>query len=207
MPLRRVKLLLAPIAWRLYCPAWRVNTTEQTPGPVRDPLIFACLHRDILPAVRYCLPARPTLLVSKSSDGQILQRTLACAGFGFARGSTGHDGREGFAALLRTLRRGHHVGLAVDGPRGPFGHVHDGALQLARRSGAAIQPLLLDPRRCLQMRTWDRTRVPLPGARVKVVPGHSLTVPRDADEAQLRALRVELARRLGVIGKDGHAGP
>lgn len=205
MPLWRIKRVLAPIGWRLWRPTWRVNTTPLGAGPVPEPVIFACLHRDILPAIGYCRPARPILLVSKSPDGQVLRRTLAGDGFGFVRGSTGHDGGSGYAGLLRALRRGHHVGLAVDGPRGPFGCIRDGALQLARRSGAPIVPLTLAGRGWLELRTWDRTRVPLPGARLRIEAGRPLQLAGDVAAAEWEGLRRELARRLGACAESDHA--
>lgn len=190
-----LKRVLAPPAWRGWTRTWRCNEAPAADG---EPRIFACLHRDILPAIRYCRPARPTLLVSKSTDGQILAGVLAREGFGFVRGSTGHDGREGFVGLLRVLRAGGCVGVAVDGPRGPFGHVHPGALQLARRSGAPIIALTVVGRPCIHLGTWDRTLVPLPGARVTVIPAPPLLVGAGSDAAGLDAARRELAARLGL---------
>ena len=188
-----MKLALAPPAWRLLSRSWRVNATAEAGAA-----IFACLHRDILPAIRYCRPARPVLLVSKSDDGEILMRTLAGDGFGFVRGSTGHDGREGFRGLLRVLRDGRPVGVAVDGPRGPFGHVHDGALQLARLAQAPVIPLTVAGGPCLRLGTWDRTLVPLPGARLDVSAGRAVVIPAAATATQLADLRRQLAASLGV---------
>jgi lysophospholipid acyltransferase (LPLAT)-like uncharacterized protein len=202
----RCKMLVAPLAWRLYRPAWRINTTHRKAGPIKDPVIFACLHRDILPAIRYCRPARPTLLVSKSPDGQILKRTIGGKDYAFVMGSTGHDGGRGFKDLLRVLRCGHNVGLAVDGPRGPFGHVHDGVLLLARRSGCAILPLRIDGGRCIELRTWDKTIVPLPLARVRITECPPIRVPIDADDDVLGALRRELGLRMGLCRKEARAG-
>ncbi len=204
MPLARVKLLLAPPIWRLLSHSWHINETDEPAGPTGSPVIFACIHRDILVAIRYCRPARPTLLVSKSPDGQILIETLRRDGFRFARGSTGHDGREGFVNLLRELRAGNHVGVAVDGPQGPFGHIHDGALQLACRSGAPIVPLTVRGRPCSQLKPWDRTLVPWLGARLTVTPGEAITVPADVDPQQLTSLRSHLAMRLQVMGEGEH---
>jgi hypothetical protein len=193
--IQQLKLALAPPAWRLLSRSWRVNAT-----PAAGAVIFACLHRDILPAIRYCRPARPVLLVSKSDDGEILMRTLAGDGFGFVRGSTGHDGREGFRGLLRALRDDRPVGVAVDGPRGPFGHVHDGALQLARLARAPIVPLTVAGGPCLRLGTWDRTLVPLPAARLDVRAGPAVVVPAGATTVELAHLRRRLAASLGVEG-------
>ncbi len=204
MLLQRLKLLVAPPVWRLLAGSWRCNETPLGPQPDHGPVIFACLHRDILPAIRYCRPAQPTLLVSKSPDGAILTRTLARNGFGFVRGSTGHDGREGFVGLLRTLRGGRHVGVAVDGPRGPFGHVHEGALQLARRSGASILPLTVHASRSVHLNTWDRTLVPVPGTSFQVIPGLPVAIEADANDDQLATARRILAERLGVTGGGCH---
>jgi len=196
-----LKLKLAPPLWRWLSGSWRVNGTGRLPDDPQGPVIFACLHRDVLPAIVHCAPARPALLVSKSSDGEILRRSLAAAGFRFVRGSTGHDGREAYVGLLRELRLGHHVGLAVDGPRGPFGHVHPGAVQLARRAGVPIVPLTVRGRFCVQLRTWDRTVVPLPGAAVTVTPHEPVLVPEDSDADSVAAHAGRLAALL--IGEDG----
>jgi lysophospholipid acyltransferase (LPLAT)-like uncharacterized protein len=197
-----LKKALAPVAWRMLTATWRCNETPLAPSPADGPVIFACLHGDILPAIRYCRPARPVLLVSKSPDGVILERTLARDGYGMARGSTGHDGHEGFVGLLRALRDGRHVGVAVDGPRGPQGHIHDGALQLARMSGAPILPLTVTGTGCVHLGTWDRTLVPLPWARLDVWEGAPVIVPADADARTLEECRGLLAARLGCARRE-----
>ncbi len=196
MPLQRIKLALAPPIWRGLSRSWRINPTSRPASDPDGPVVFACLHRDILPAICHCRPARPALLVSKSDDGEILIRTLRPDGFRFVRGSTGHDGREGYVGLLRELRVGHHVGVAVDGPRGPYGHVHPGALQLARRAERPIVPLTVHGRGCVHLRTWDRTVVPLPRGRLEVRAAEPLAVPLDADADELARLAAVLTRAL-----------
>jgi lysophospholipid acyltransferase (LPLAT)-like uncharacterized protein len=198
MLVQRLKLALGPAGWRLLESTCRHQTTPLAAGPVAAPVIFACLHRDILPAMLYCRSARPCLLISKSPDGEILVRTLAHCGFGFVRGSTGHAGHEGFVGLLRELRAGNHVGVAVDGPRGPSGRVHDGVLQLARRAGVPILPLVARCGRPLVLSTWDRTRVPLPFSGFAVVAKEPVRIPKDADEATMEAARRLLGDRLEV---------
>jgi hypothetical protein len=129
-------------------------------------------------------------------------RTLASCGFGFVRGSTGHAGHEGFVGLLRELRAGHHVGVAVDGPRGPNGRVHDGVLQLARRAQVPILPLVARCARPLVLSTWDRTLVPLPFSGFTVVAKEPVRIPLDADDAGLETARRVLGERLEVACGD-----
>lgn len=195
---QRLKLALGPAGWRLLATTCRYETTPLAGGPAAAPVIFACLHRDILPAMLYCRPARPCLLISKSADGEILVRTLAHDGFEFVRGSTGHAGHEGFVGLLRVLRAGHHVGVAVDGPRGPSGRIHDGVLQLARRAQVPILPLVAHCRRSLVLTTWDRTRVPLPFSGFAIEAKQPVHIAPDAAVAGLEAARQLLGVRLEV---------
>ncbi|MBK9303222.1 MAG: DUF374 domain-containing protein [bacterium] len=179
--LQAVKSLLARPAWRLLAGTVRRDPAAGTTR--RGAVIFASLHRDMIPAALHVRPAAATLLVSQSRDGDILIRTLGPDGYGFVRGSTGKDGADALRSLLEVLRRGGAVGLAVDGPRGPFGTVHEGALLLARLSGAPVVPLRARPGRHLSLRTWDRTIVPLPWSTVRIEEGADVTVPREADAA------------------------
>lgn len=181
-PGQALKLLLAPPTWRLLAGSWRaVETGPPPPGP--GPWIFACLHRDILPAIRHVRRHRPVLLVSNSPDGDILVRTLGDREYGFVRGASGEDGGRAFVLLKQALAGGRHVGIAVDGPKGPFGVVHAGVLRLARVTGAPIVPLRARAARARSLGTWDRTLVPWPGARVVVERGEAIAL-NAADSAE-----------------------
>jgi hypothetical protein len=197
---QRLKLLLTPPAWRLLA-----ATVRRTPraGTARDgAVIFACLHRDMIPAILHTRPARPALLVSRSSDGEILRRTLSREGFSFVRGSTGKEGSAAFLGLLAVLQAGGSVGLAVDGPRGPFGVVHDGVIRLARLAGVPIVPLRCRPGAHVALKTWDRTVVPAPLGRLVVTEAPDLSVDREAGAEDCAAA----ARLLAAALVGGEAG-
>jgi len=190
--LQAAKSALARPAWRLLAATLRREPAAGTAR--RGAVIFASLHRDLIPALLHVRLAGATLLVSQSRDGEILLRTLRPEGFGFVRGSTGKDGADALRSLREVLRRGGAVGLAVDGPRGPYGTVHEGAVLLARLSGAPVVPLRARPGRHLSLRTWDRTIVPLPWSTVRIEEGADVVVGRDADAAACE----DAARRLGA---------
>jgi lysophospholipid acyltransferase (LPLAT)-like uncharacterized protein len=174
----------------------RIHPAGAGPAPGEAPVIFACLHRDIIPAILYVQPWRPALLISDSPDGEILIRTLARGGYRFVRGSTGKEGSRAFVRLLAHLREGVSVGLAVDGPRGPYGTIRDGVIQLSRRSGCPIVPLVARPGRHRVLGTWDRTVLPWPFSSVRMVSGAPLQVTREAVGARGAAWRTRLARFL-----------
>jgi lysophospholipid acyltransferase (LPLAT)-like uncharacterized protein len=184
MSLQGLKLALAPPAWSLLSALAGIETVD----PARlegGPVIFACLHRDILPAIIHVRPARPALMVSPSPDGDILVRTLAPRGYRFVRGATGEGGGRALVGLRRELQAGHPVGVAVDGPKGPYGEIHEGIWHLARNTGAPILALRAVSRRALVLSTWDRTVVPLPWGGTRIEASGPYRVANDADQAAL----------------------
>lgn len=192
--LGRLKLWFAPPLYRLFSGSVRLAGGGTARRPGDRPVIFACLHRDIIPAILHVRGARPALLVSRSPDGDILIRTLRRDGYDFVRGSTGKEGQRAFRELLGALKGGTAVGIAVDGPRGPFGVVRDGVIQLSRLTGAPIVPLTRRSGRHLSLGNWDRTVLPLPFTRLAVDEGEALVVPPDAGEDQV----ADWARRLAA---------
>lgn len=187
-----LKLRAAPGLWRLLTATVRLEPPDAVAAGALGPVIFACLHRDILPCLLFVRAARPHLLVSGSEDGAILVGALAGSGFGFVRGATGEGGGRALVELRRVLDGGAAVGVAVDGPKGPFGEIRDGVTYLARLTGRPIVPLVAEPKAAVRLRTWDRTVVPLPGSRVVMRVGAPLTAGGGAPEAEATRLREQL---------------
>lgn len=196
-----LKLLLAPLAWSFLTATIKFDTLPRTYLTAARPLIYCCLHRDILPAIIHVKPACPALLVSPSPDGDILIRTLGRQNYRFVRGGTGEDGNRAFLGLVRQLEEGASVGVAVDGPKGPFGTIQEGILQLARLTGAPILPLVARPQRAGSLSTWDRTVIPYPFTRVTFSHGALLEISRQAGRRDIDLAKAQLARFFGV-GED-----
>ena len=185
-------MFLAPLIWRL------LRSTLSSPPlnseiPLDDgPVIFACLHRDIIGAILHVAPTRPSLLVSNSDDGLILVKTLGDRDYGFIRGATGENGGRALVHLRRALENGSHIGLAVDGPKGPFGEIHSGVFQLAKLTGAPIVPLLPVFSPSLAVKTWDRTELPYLFSRLSVHNGPIMRVSPEAGEEEIRKMHEQL---------------
>lgn len=190
---QRLKLRLAPVLWRMLNATVTLSPADARRAGIGDAVIFACLHRDILPCLMFVRSARPHLLVSGSEDGAILVHALAGAGFGFVRGATGEGGGRALVELKRVLADGGAVGIAVDGPKGPYGEIRDGVGHLSRLTGRPVVPLAAEPSRALRLRTWDRTVVPLPGTRVVMRVGESLCAGGGSPEDEVALMRTRLA--------------
>jgi len=180
--LGRLKLWLTPWLYSLLVASIRLDRGGTALRTAERPVIFACLHRDMIAAIMYVKPVCPALLISRSPDGDILISTLQRHGYSFVRGSTGKKGGGAFRGLLAALQAGQSIGITVDGPRGPFGTVHNGVVQLSRLTGAPIVPLEISVSRQYTLSTWDRTVLPLPFARIKVQERPEIVVPSDIDE-------------------------
>lgn len=136
----------------------------------------------------------PTVLVSRSRDGELIARAMRLSGIASVRGSSSRGASSAARELLEVLASGRPVGITPDGPKGPAREVKPGALYLALKSGCPILPIANALSRTLTIaRAWDRFQVPLPFSRACVVHGPPLSVrPQD----DLAAKAVELKRVL-----------
>ncbi len=192
LSLLKLKLFLAPLIWRLLYPTLSVPELSPDIPLAEGPIIFACLHRDIVGAILYVAPAHPSLLVSNSDDGLILVRTLGGKNHNFIRGATGENGGRALVHLRRALQDGHSIGLAVDGPKGPFGEIHPGVFQLAKLTGAPIVPLRPVITPSLVLGTWDRTEIPYFFSRIHVQTGPPMKVNATAEDEEIDFLHQKL---------------
>jgi lysophospholipid acyltransferase (LPLAT)-like uncharacterized protein len=166
----------------------------------RRPLIYAVWHGRILMVpwlserlgrTRGVRAAR--VLASRSRDGELVARWVACFGLSAVRGSSSRGGDEALRALARAVRAGQDVAVVPDGPRGPRETLQAGLVVLAAATGAPVVPIGFAARPARRLASWDRFLVPLPFARAAVVFGKAASVPRGADR---ETARTDLERAL-----------
>jgi lysophospholipid acyltransferase (LPLAT)-like uncharacterized protein len=76
-----------------------------------------------------------------------------------------------------------------------------GPLMLARASGRPIVPVTYVSRRAIRLDTWDHLALDLPFSRAAIVHGTPITVPADADDVTIEAMRISLATELDRINE------
>ena len=192
MSSQKIKLMMAPKVWKALQVSTRVSALDGKVPLDRGPLIFACLHRDMIASILFVKPAKPWLLVSGSDDGALLVKALDKKFYSFITGATGENGGRALVRLRQTLEAGHNIGLAVDGPKGPFGMIHSGVFQLAAMTGATIVPLLPAVKPRWVAGTWDRTVVPYLFSKIDVQVGPLLNVSAGANSQEIESLRHQL---------------
>lgn len=157
------------------------------------PAILAIWHCEDMMMLPYFTKYDISILISQSRDGAILSRAVEALGFSTCRGSSSKGGASGLIALKRSLTDGRHVVFAADGPRGPLMVAKPGAVYLAAKTGCAIYPMgSAVSRAWVSEKSWNKTRLPQPGAKVVIAFGPPLYFPREAvhwpAHAQSRAL-------------------
>ena len=135
-------------------------------------------------------------LVSPSTDGEIIARTLRMFGVRAIRGSSYKSGSKAFRELIRIVRDKGRVFITVDGSRGPVFKVQKGILHLAKISGKPILPVTYGAEKAYAFNSWDRFIIPHPFTRVVVIYGEPVYVARDSSEVEIEEKRIELEKRL-----------
>lgn len=135
-------------------------------------------------------------IISQSRDGEMQNRIFQRFGFCTIRGSTGRGGIRAAVESIRVLREGHTMAFTPDGPRGPSGVIQDGMMLMARKSGAALVPVGVSADRRWLIGSWDRYMVPKPFARGLMIFGEPVTIPADADDAEVERIRIYLEREM-----------
>ncbi|MGB3457555.1 MAG: lysophospholipid acyltransferase family protein [Litorimonas sp.] len=151
----------------------------------------------------------PHVLISRSRDGAVVAWTCRWLGLSTVRGSAknaaktkvkggGAAGRE----ILDALEGGGCIVVTPDGPRGPRQRVPLGPFRLARISGAPVLPCTFSVARRKQFDSWDRFVLPLPFGRGRIVWGTPETVPADAEDNAVEAIRARVEAEMNALMAD-----
>jgi lysophospholipid acyltransferase (LPLAT)-like uncharacterized protein len=144
----------------------------------KRPFSCACFHGTMLFPVYYCRRYPGAVMVSRSWDGELIDRCLRYMGYDTTRGSSSQGGKEALDDLVDLLReRNYCSGLAVDAPRGPSRQVKMGIVMIAKRTGQPVVPLVSWATRQIQFKSWDRMILPLPFGTIVMAFGKPTEVP------------------------------
>jgi len=134
-------------------------------------VLICTWHQQFFPAIRYFKKYQkynPSLMISKSKDGEIIAGVAKRSGWHPVRGSSSRGGSEALHDMMARLK---NFGLAahiVDGPRGPAGVVKPGVIRLVHGTDAVVVPFYASADRVWYMSSWDRFLLPKPFAKVTI---------------------------------------
>lgn len=172
-------LKLLKISWRADSRQF-TKVDQQVAAGV--PVIAVFWHGSYLPLFAMASGRSIIVFTSQSFRGKVI--AYICEAFGYTPSflPPGRRGYHHMRAFLSEHSRGNAepaiVGLAVDGPLGPRHKVKLGALHMATRMGAVLMPIRVTSRPNWTIGgRWDRFKIPLPLAQVKLHVGEPITLP------------------------------
>lgn len=128
----------------------------------------------------------PTILVSHSKDGAIMAKGATELGYRVTRGSSTRGAVGGLLALIKAVKEGHMVVLAVDGPQGPRGVCKPGIVRVVQKSGVPLFPVgVAGSARFVFKKTWNQCYLPLPFSRQVVFIDEPLHFPKKAEASKM----------------------
>ena len=197
-----LKYRLVPLCYyllRLYLSFLRVRVVGEEAAHKQfskyGRVIAAVFHQRFLPALAYVTKFRnfkPIVMISQSSDGELIASLASRLGLVPVRGSSTRGGRDALMAILRALKKNPGVIHIVDGPTGPKGVVKPGLMAMAQVTGAPIFPVIISAEKAWVMKSWDRFLVPKPFSKVTIRWGDPFPVPRGTRPDQLEELRKQV---------------
>jgi len=175
--LATTKMASKIIYWlvRSYCATFRFKMVNEEPllnylehgGRV----LMCTWHQQIFAAFHYGKKFEkynPSIMTSKSLDGEIAAGVARHVGWYPVRGSSSRDGGPALRELTNRLKK---YGLAIlfpDGPRGPAGVSKSGAISLAHAADAVILPGYVKAENAWYLNSWDKFMIPKPFSRVTI---------------------------------------
>ncbi len=213
-PLMRLNLALFPTLYLLYMRfVWATSRIVDRGAAARareisaahNGMVALLWHEEVM-TVAWAYPQlgfRPHTLASLSNDGAVITRLLERCGFVVFRGGSSDRASRRTSTVTRHLidhmreTDGVVYGLTVDGSKGPVYRMKAGGIVIARECGRPIVLVRTWYQRCIRLRTWDRTAIPLPFNRIHHYLEGPYFAPADADtRAGLERFRQQLERDL-----------
>ncbi len=160
---------------------------------LREPYILTLWHGRIF-YLFYYLRNRPDyfLLISPSTDGDLLAKLARLMGYSVIRGSSFKKAVPAARSLIRTLRKGRRVIIIADGSRGPRCVAQSGSLELAGITKVPLFPMTFSAKRKIVLNTWDRFILPLPFTCCSINFGSSINISSRSSKELVEEKRTEL---------------
>ena len=175
---------------RVYCLTFRFTVENEEAWiaylKVGGKVLLCAWHQQFFALIRHFesyRPYRPSIMISRSQDGEMIAGVAARSGWLPIRGSSSRGGSQALKILVDKLKETGLAAHIVDGPRGPAGELKRGAIHLAQSSGAAIVPMYVSADKAWYFNSWDRFLLPKPFSRVTLRFGDMIQlVPTDNQE-------------------------
>ena len=160
---------------------YKVVQSEEAVKQKQAVIIF--WHRKIIPTMLSTdFLEKKSSLVSSSKDGDILEEVLTRFDNLVVRGSSNKDNVKSLKQILKLIKTGFSIGIAIDGPRGPIYEPKSGALYIAMKTGLPMIPIggYTNKKRIFK-KAWDKFELPNFFSKSCYYVGDPLYFTKDSD--------------------------
>jgi len=185
---RLIRLIIALVSYAI---RWQYVGDRYDPAD-QARHFFAFWHARLLMMGDALRGSRGYMLISEHRDGGYIADTLHLQGFRTVRGSSTRGGARALLQMVRTYQNENcDFGITPDGPKGPREKAQMGTIQLAKKTGLPIRPVIWASKRQWRITSsWDHFYIPKPFTAGVIVYGDTVEVAADGDDqAALRALQ------------------
>jgi lysophospholipid acyltransferase (LPLAT)-like uncharacterized protein len=189
---------------RLYCLTFRLKIENERPWLDHihsgGRVLLCTWHQHFFSFIRHFRNYRtyePGLMISQSSDGEIIAGIANLSGWQTVRGSSSRNGTRALRQMIKHLKKTGLAAHILDGPRGPSGTVKHGAIYLAMGADAMIVPVIAVAEKAWYFRSWDRFMLPRPFSRVTIRYGDM--IPCRADDHNNDAVEAHRKRLQKIL--------
>jgi lysophospholipid acyltransferase (LPLAT)-like uncharacterized protein len=180
-----------------------LNTEYEDRICKRMPFACACFHGTMLFPVYYCRRYPGVVMVSRSYDGEIIDRSIRRMGYDTVRGSSSRGGKEALVEMIEQINeRKYCSGLAVDAPRGPSRKVKMGIVIVGRETGQPIVPLVSWATRQIRFKSWDSMILPLPFSTIVMSFGKPTYVPKGLSNEEYEKIRHDIETEMVKVSTE-----
>lgn len=178
-----------------------------------EPFIACFWHYSLAAVIQQIEGKNWVAMVSASKDAEYVSAILNRMGLATVRGSRGKGGLAALKEMIVAVKaQGRKAAIVADGSQGPPLKVQAGVILLASKAGIPILPIAMAADRYWAFRSWDRTVLPKPLARLALCFEAPLTVPAAIKSQELEQYRLQLEGRMlelyakawGLFGVSGH---
>jgi lysophospholipid acyltransferase (LPLAT)-like uncharacterized protein len=155
-------------------------------------VLLCAWHQQFFSAIRYFRKFqeyKPSLMISKSSDGDLIAGVAGRTGWRPARGSSSAGGKTAMNQMISYLKETGLAAHIVDGPRGPMGKVKAGAIRIALEAEAAIVPFYITADRAWHFNSWDKFFLPRPFSKVTLTYGEMIKLHENPTQMDFESMR------------------
>jgi lysophospholipid acyltransferase (LPLAT)-like uncharacterized protein len=158
-------------------------------------VLLCAWHQQFFSAIRHFKNYKifnPGIMISQSTDGEIVAKIALRSGWNPIRGSSSKGGMEALKKMIAHLRENKLALHIIDGPKGPSGIVKPGAIRLAHAADAVIVPFSVSAEKAWYFNSWDKFLLPKPFSKVFLRFGKMIKFDRVKDKEIFERQRMRL---------------